>query len=523
VQIYAIGLGGPTLQAELDKLTQPTGGAAFVKSLSAIKPAIEQTHNLMKGQRRAVFLLYPPQANNPEGKFDATLEVTTDTGVRHAAPFTFFTKRAYTAPPIFIFDRGYSTLGGLQLHFKCVNPGQLEQVQIQLFKSDSPEPIDEIVRKDALAASEKSPGICIITVPRTKLDLGRSYTMRGFVKQQDQPIGPLFAEDKEPTVVFDPKPPTLNVAGFGAPSPTSSQFIITLTSDVETVVDVSLFQANQSNEAVAVRTQTDVALGRQAKTITFTAGDLPTGLYVAQVAWKDNPAVSARSNAVNYAPESLGEWLARIGNGSTTSRLALIGIAAAAIVGLIVVVLLMRSRASSPIKVVPDELTKDQRMRRIQINTSPPSANQPSAMSSAPPPQSPEPSQVNQQPQQPQQPKFSQPKAEPAASGPPAAYIRVLKPANINFKGRIRKTPFAIGRDNTNDGILPVDGASGVSRKKHISLVFHNGQWHVRDEGTPNGTKLNGSRIAPNQLLPLGAQAVLVLGQVEIEFQIEKQ
>jgi pSer/pThr/pTyr-binding forkhead associated (FHA) protein len=232
---------------------------------------------------------------------------------------------------------------------------------------------------------------------------------------------------------------------------------------------------------------------------------------------------------VNYAPESLGEWLARIGNSSTTSRLALIGIAAAAIVGLIVVVLLMRSRASSPIKVVPDELTKDQRMHRIQSNTSPPSANQPGAIASALPPQSPEPSQGNQQPQQPQPPqppqppKFSQPKAEPAASGPPAAYIRVIKPANINFRGRIRKTPFAIGRDNTNDGILPVDGASGVSRKKHISLVFHNGQWHVRDEGTPNGTKLNGNRIAPNQLLPLGAQAVLVLGQVEIEFQIEKQ
>ena len=508
VQIFAIGLGDLTLQAELDKITKPTGGAAFVKDVTAIGPAIEQTLSLMKGQREAVYLLHPDKA----GEHAATLEVITANNISQSAEFTFTSKLAYTLPPSLSFVSRHSTQRELVLFFDCVSPEQLERVQIQLLTTDTRQIVHDQNYPGASLADKLVKGQCLIRVPGSKLEQKRSYVLRGLVKQPGQPPLPMAAEEKLPVVDFDPTPPKILIKGFSAPSPTSPQFVVTVTADIAaTLVDVLLVRSNQGGQTEIASKQAQVPLGVEPKTIVFKADELPSGTYLARAEWTGSPEIGATSEALPFAPESYWEWLKRKANENSTSRLALIGLALAAVLGLLFLVWFIRSRSVSQLKIVPDELTPKQRMRQIQINPEPPSIRQPSA---APP--------VVAQPAKIENP---QPSPNPKSSGLAPlvpAYIRVRKPSQINFKGRIKKTPFTIGRDSSNDGVLQVDGQSGVSRKKHVSLIFQNGQWHVRDEGTPNGTKLNGSRIAPNQLVPLGAQALLTLGQVEIEFQLDK-
>ena len=461
VQIFAIGLGGPTLRAELEKITQPTHGATFVAELNAIGPAIEQTLNLMKGQREAVYLLHPEKAT----EHTATLEVITANGTSKSAEFKFTSKRTYTAPPRLSFFSAHSTQRELVLLFDCESPEQLERVQIQLQTTDKRQTVHEEVVPVASLADKLVKGQCLIRVPGNKLEQKRSYVLRGLVKLPGQPPLSLSQEDKPQLVSFDPTPPKIKIKGFTAPSPTSVQFVVTATADLDSaLVDVSLVRANQGGQTEIVSKQTQVVLGVEPKAIVFKADELPSGIYQARAEWTDSPEIGVSSEPLPYVPESYWGWLKRQANQNSASRLALIGFALAAVLGLLFLVWFMRSRSVSQVKVVPDELTHDQRMRPIQINLPPASVSLPSA---APP--------AVAQPAKPEPPRAkSDPSNNAASSAPIPAYIRVRKPSQINFRGPIKKTPFTIGRDSTNNGVLPVDGQSGVSRKKHISLVFQN-------------------------------------------------
>ena len=103
------------------------------------------------------------------------------------------------------------------------------------------------------------------------------------------------------------------------------------------------------------------------------------------------------------------------------------------------------------------------------------------------------------------------------AGGQPSAILTLRYPASPPWEGRISQASYTVGRAADNNGVLPVDGTSGVS-SRHLMIAHDGGGWHVTDLSR-NGTSVNGQRIPPNQRVPLPNGATLALGPtVKVEF-----
>jgi SARP family transcriptional regulator, regulator of embCAB operon len=70
-----------------------------------------------------------------------------------------------------------------------------------------------------------------------------------------------------------------------------------------------------------------------------------------------------------------------------------------------------------------------------------------------------------------------------------------------------------VGRRSENDLALPWDPQ--VSRR-HATLTFQDGQWHVRDEGSSNGTSLDGAPVT--EIRPLHHGDVIRFGRTPVVF-----
>jgi pSer/pThr/pTyr-binding forkhead associated (FHA) protein len=105
----------------------------------------------------------------------------------------------------------------------------------------------------------------------------------------------------------------------------------------------------------------------------------------------------------------------------------------------------------------------------------------------------------------------------PQATGQPMAILTLKFPASPAWEGRIAQDSYTLGRAADNNGVLPVDGTSGVS-SRHLVISRDQAGWHVTDVSR-NGTSVNGQRIPPNQRVPLPNGATLALGPaVKVEF-----
>lgn len=60
------------------------------------------------------------------------------------------------------------------------------------------------------------------------------------------------------------------------------------------------------------------------------------------------------------------------------------------------------------------------------------------------------------------------------------------------------KTNLVVGRRESVDIVLRFPNVSG----RHCELTLEDGYWHVKDLGSSNGTKVNGSRITEQRLEP---------------------
>jgi pSer/pThr/pTyr-binding forkhead associated (FHA) protein len=63
--------------------------------------------------------------------------------------------------------------------------------------------------------------------------------------------------------------------------------------------------------------------------------------------------------------------------------------------------------------------------------------------------------------------------------------------------------------------LIPLTADTSASRR-HASVQYANGAWSVRDEGSSNGTWVNGVRV---QTQPLFPGAVIRVGQTELRFE----
>src|SRR5438128_12260424 len=72
-----------------------------------------------------------------------------------------------------------------------------------------------------------------------------------------------------------------------------------------------------------------------------------------------------------------------------------------------------------------------------------------------------------------------------------------------------------IGRRESCDIPLRFHNVSGL----HCQLTFRNGYWHIRDKGSTNGIKVNGSRVQEKYLHP-GDEISIAKRKFKIEYQL---
>jgi pSer/pThr/pTyr-binding forkhead associated (FHA) protein len=77
------------------------------------------------------------------------------------------------------------------------------------------------------------------------------------------------------------------------------------------------------------------------------------------------------------------------------------------------------------------------------------------------------------------------------------------------------KDNLRIGRSSSmNDYAVTHDSIS----RRHVNLRRENGEWLVADEGSTNGTAVNGQPLLPGQVRRLSANDILKLGEVSFAF-----
>jgi hypothetical protein len=121
-------------------------------------------------------------------------------------------------------------------------------------------------------------------------------------------------------------------------------------------------------------------------------------------------------------------------------------------------------------------------------------------------------------------PAFPLTSAQPSALEPPPSPYGGATPTAATLVGAagqfaIRSgVEVRVGRDPAACPItLTEPRVSGV----HAVLMFESGQLRVRDEGSNNGTYLNGARIAPSTFTPVPNGASLRFGPVEFTVRLD--
>ena len=79
---------------------------------------------------------------------------------------------------------------------------------------------------------------------------------------------------------------------------------------------------------------------------------------------------------------------------------------------------------------------------------------------------------------------------------------------------RALESSLSVGRDDDNDLVL----ATKTVSRHHAELVEHDGRWYVCDQGSYNGTRLNGTRLQPGIEVPLRHGDRLELGSQLLVF-----
>jgi hypothetical protein len=526
VQIFAIGLGGDALKRELDAVTTPTGGAAFVSDINGMIPAIRGLRDLIAGQREATFVLYPRQKGDQKGAYRVLLA----DGTSKDGQLTFANALTYAAPPSLLYDRHTSLPEGLRIFFRSISRENIKRYVIRLLDPDTGSPVETIDRPgNTLTCNDDN--MCFVTLsPADKggpVQPGKTYELQGFFEVRADERRQIFDDDaagagRAVTVQYVLQPPALTVRSL-APNVDRRSFVVTVTADIDrTAVQVLLIAKDSNGQDAVISEQGPELLDKnQPRGFTFPAGDLSDGVYVARAVWADGPAVASESDTMALTSESALQRLVREAQRSSLVRILLVAIAAVAVLMIVGLILLFRARSVSQVKMVRQEGIGQQRMRKIQIEADKKGARVPDFTRPA------EPARPRQAAQEPRGPRTSAPSRQPdpapasaavAVQLPPAS-IRVSKPASIAFKGRVKKSPFVIGRDPQNDGALPVEATSGVSRK-HATLVFESGAWRIRDEGASNGVVVDGARLPAGESAPLRDGSVIVLGTIELEFKL---
>lgn len=505
VQIYAVGLDGYTIsKAALERFTEPTGGLALMTNAGEAIITIGNQMSLLANQWETAYAFFPAK-----GAQTAEMNLTLKDGSLVSRTLSFDVDRDYFPPPKIALKGEVQTLSaGLVFNLDITTKDKIKRVETRVTNKRT---AAEVYRESLTDFAPSN------TIKPAKLENGLEYILT--VIAFDDQNRPISTDQRE----FAFKPPEFVLAierveppTFIGTGPAASSFSVTVrASNPQAVTRYQLYLENtNANNAVIVASEVFL---QSDSPLLIPTKDLTPGTYVVRVrAFASDQALggeAARSAPVAFAPPSGMDIFMRQARDNPILLIGLLGAVLLAVVVLVTVNLMARNRSLRAEKVVEAALPVNPR-RSAPVSAEPQVAAVPQFAppppAGYPPPQS---AYAAAPPAMPSAPPMSQ---QVRAGGQPTA-ILTLKNAATGWEGRISQPSYTVGRAADNNGVLPVDGTSGVS-SRHLLITHDQAGWHITDLSR-NGTTINGQRIPPNQAVPLPNGVVLGLGPtIKVEF-----
>ncbi len=505
VQIYAVGLDGYTIsKAALERFTEPTGGLALMTNAGEAIITIGNQMSLLANQWETAYAFFPAK-----GAQTAEMNLTLKDGSLVSRTLSFEVDRDYFPPPKIALKGEVQTLSaGLVFNLDITTKDKIKRVETRVTNKRT---AAEVYRESLTDFAPSN------TIKPAKLENGLEYILT--VIAFDDQNRPISTDQRE----FAFKPPEFVLAierveppTFVGTGPAASSFSVTVrASNPQAVTRYQLYLENtNANNAVIVASEVFL---QSDSPLLIPTKDLAPGTYVVRVrAFASDQALggeAARSAPVAFAPPSGMDIFMRQARDNPILLIGLLGAVLLAVVVLVTVNLMARNRSLRAEKVVEAALPVNPR-RSAPVSAEPQVAAVPQFAppppAGYPPPQS---AYAAAPPAMPSAPPMSQ---QVRAGGQPTA-ILTLKNAATGWEGRISQASYTVGRAADNNGVLPVDGTSGVS-SRHLLITHDQAGWHITDLSR-NGTTINGQRIPPNQAVPLPNGVVLGLGPtIKVEF-----
>jgi hypothetical protein len=512
VQIYGVGLQGYTItRQELSTIARATGGLETLAPANQVTFGFDGFLAVLSNQWVATWTLYP--AAGPQS---AELRVTlNDQSVVTLPNVTFESDRAYVRPPSVTVRGAEVSRRTIQFNLEVGNRVQVQQLAATL---------ENVATGQTVLAESFTDFADSINLPAQALTRGAEYSLTlAAVDVQ----GRILARSEPYKFRYDPPEVSLTIAAATAPTLADPTLVVTLTAqNADDGLSYRVWLEREGGNAPLPEFE---ASGPARANWRFPAEQLPSGVYVVKAEALDEANRSlAQADPLRLAYQS-PSTLDRLVFSMRQSPGVVTGLAVAAVIalaGLGVLIWFLIPKGGARVKTV--EMALPEKARRGPAAETPSMVAQPAPKPAAPPaPPAPKPQPapkpaapppVERPLQRQQSPTV---KAPPAA--PPVAYLTLTQPQTVQFSAEVRRTPFRVGRRADNDGVIPVDGSTGVSGH-HFTLLYQDGQWFVLDEKSTYGTTVNGQAVPKGQPYRLPDEALLGLGvYVQVKFSTRRE
>ena len=483
VQLYAAGLQGYTIsEQELVSLSAATGGVSEFKDEGTLGFGLSNLMAVLGNQWSAKSTVYPSA-----GPQSATLKVNLDDGTALSSePISFISSQDYIPPTeIHITGRVQPVGDGVLFNLDLIQPETIRQLNVNIISKDSGQ---SVLAQSLLQFSD------VNTVPAVGLVPGLEYTL--IVTAIDDSGSVLYEDNAEFT--YEPPPSGLLITAVTVPTLDNPNLEVEVSAqNLQGVVKFRIWLADAESGALIEGMQTTVPLGDP---LVLPGEDLDSGEYAVVVQALDSGDTVLAEAAPARASYSRPGAMASIRAFFSESPLAIAGLTGLfclTIIGIGAVVWLVLPKGRTKPETV-DLVMPDKRRQAPQVAVP------------APAPPAPVPA--------------AQAQVVAVAaehSEAPPIRINMIKPASNPFSAGAQGSPLSVGRSSTNDVVLPLDSASGVSGT-HLTITYVNGYFFVQDDKSSYGTSVDGSEIEQGRPVPLSEGAIIGLGpEIEVRFSIE--
>lgn len=510
VEIYGVGLQGYSItSAELQAVTEPTGGLAELRTEGTLGFGFSNMMGLLNNQWTARATVYPSA-----GEQEATLVVNlADESSLRSTPISFTSAQDYIPPTeIRLLGNVQSLADGVLFNLDLTQPEKIRQLNVNIVSKDTGQ---SVVSQTLTNFSD------VNTVPTASLEPGLEYTLTVVaIDFEGQTLSETQAEFE-----YEPPQAGLIVSEIVPPEPGREVFEVSITTqNLGDAVKFRAWMIDAQSESKIEGTEVTVPLG---ETIEISAAGLRAGEYAIFVQALDpSDTVLAESPPAELVYDPPGMFQ-RLSNWASNSPVALTGLTALCCltsIGLAALVwfVLPKNRGEREADVdliMPDRGQPKRPLpgRPVSRKAAPPeSAEEARAkVPRRPPVREAPPEKPRKKPQPPV-------KKRPPAGTKPSARLTLAFPQEPDFAVQMTSSPFRVGRRESNEGALPLDSSTGVSGE-HLVILFEEGRYLLRDDKSTYGTTIDGEEVPKGKTVPLEDGARIGLGpMVKLDFEVLK-